>query len=175
MLLSAGEKPAAAAQSWVKRTAMAPCSFSSSLCQMCCSHHACFVPLAFLTYSKLSLSNLWEGGFKTDSHRLPQLERVWMVGVQSGKADGLNQPGWCGHPNSLHFHQHCPIAAATQLVQHWSCVSNRSTKSSHWATPHCQLPNIYCTSLANHNRNLAWPKPKEKDAFLGMEAKSIIS
>lgn len=85
-----------------------------------------------------------------------------MVGVQSGKADGMSQPGWCSHPTSLLFPQHCPTAAATQLAQHWSCVSSCSTKSSHWATPHCQLPNIYCTSLANHNGNLAWPKPKEK-------------
>lgn len=28
-----------------------------------------------------------------------------------------------------------------------SCVTSRSTKSSRWATPHCQLPNVYCTSL----------------------------
>lgn len=58
MLLSTGEQPAATDQSWVKQTAMAPCSFSSSLNQMHCSHLTCFVPLAVLSHSKSSVSNL---------------------------------------------------------------------------------------------------------------------
>lgn len=42
-------------------------------------------------------------------------------------------------------------AVPQQQLLNWpttrSCVTSRSTKSSRWAIPRCQLPNVYCTSL----------------------------
>lgn len=85
---------------------------------------------------------------------------------------GMSQPAWCGHPDPLYFHQHCPTAAAIPLTQHYVLCNQAQHKK--FTPDNIMMPAVKCLvyklGLTIAELDQCWKKKR----MLGMEAKSII-